>query len=139
VGAKIRRYKTIRYYLGTILSKVGQLIFFTSFLRPIARKVLYQISGVRDYYKLDVAKALTMKETFKEIVATDLTSLLQAIKTPTLIIWGDSDNMTPLKDAYLIHRGITGSRLDIIKHGEHNLNLQMPEVLAEKIIKFITN
>ena len=140
VGAKIRRQKSLRYYLGLVLGKLGKLIFFIpgfSFLQPFARKVLYWLIGARDYYQLEVEKAVIMKETFKKVVEQDLVSYLSKIKVPTLIIWGEKDNVTPLKDAYLINKEIAGSKLEIIKGGRHVPNMETPEILAEKILNFI--
>jgi len=140
VAPKIRRQKTFRYYLGLVLTKTGEVVFsipLLSSLRPFARKVLYHLIGTRDYYKLTLRDSLYLKETFKLIVKMDVTDLLAKIKAPVLIIWGDKDRLTPVKDAYLAHRKIENSRLEIIKDGKHGLNLEMPEALAEKILKFI--
>lgn len=140
VAPKIRRQKTLRYYLGLVLARTGEVVFsipLLSSLRPFARKVLYHLIGTRDYYKLTLRDSLYLKETFKLIVKMDVTDLLAKIKAPVLIIWGDKDRLTPVKDAYLAHRKIENSKLEIIKDGKHALNLEKPEMLAEKILKFI--
>lgn len=140
VAPKIRRQKTLRYYLGLILAKLGTLIFsipFLFLLRPLARKILYWLIGTRDYYKLDIERTIVMRETFKKVVGDDITSYLPKVKVPTLIIWGRKDKITPLKDAYLINREIEGSRLEIIPRGRHALHLEIPEVLANQILNFI--
>ena len=142
VAPKIRRQKNYRYCLGLISAKLGKIIFsipIFSFFRPLARRVLYAVIGTRDYYKLEIQKAVIMKETFKEIVGEELISYLPRIKTPTLIVWGEKDDMTPVKDAHLINKMIKGSKLEVIKKGEHALNLQFPEILAEKILNFIND
>jgi len=140
VAAKIRRQKNYRYYLGLILAYIGKIIFFLppfSFLQPLAKKVLYKVLGVHDYYKLDSQKTVIMKETFKKVVGEDLVGYLGGIKNQTLIVWGKKDNMTPFKDAVLINQAIKGSKLEVIEEGEHALNLQFPDLLAQKIITFI--
>jgi pimeloyl-ACP methyl ester carboxylesterase len=140
IAAKLHRQKTIRYYGGIFLAKVGNFVFclpFLSFLRPLAQKILYKLLGVRDYYKLELKKTFTMKETFRKVVDYDLTPYLPKIKTPTLIIWGTKDSDTPLGDAYLINKEIAGSKLELIDGGRHALNLQYPEKVAESIDKFV--
>lgn len=140
VAPKIRRQKNYRYYISLVLAKLGNVVFFIppfSFLQPLARKLLYKCIGTGDYYKLETQKAFTMKETFKKVVAEELVACLPGVKASTLIIWGASDDMTPLKDAHLVHEAIRGSRLEIVENGEHALNLQNPEVLVEKISNFI--
>jgi len=140
VAPKIRRHKTYQYYLGMILARLGNIVFYIppfSSLQPLAKKVLYRVLGVYDYRKLDMQKAVMMKETFKQVVGEDLVGYLSAITSSTLIVWGKSDNMTPLKDAALINQAVRGSVLDVIEKGEHFLNLQMPDILAQKIVNFI--
>ena len=140
VGAKIRRQKTLRYYAGLVLGKTGNLIFslpVLSLFRSLGRKVLYALMGTRDYYVLEVKKAVTMKETFKKVIGEDLTADLSCIKAPTLIVWGRKDRLTPLKDAYLIKKKIAGSKLEIIENQGHVPNLEAPKVLAEKVLNFI--
>ena len=139
VAPKIRRQKSYRYYLGLILSKLGKIVFsipIFSFFQPLARKVLYVLIGTRDYYKLELEKTITMKETFKKVIGEELIYYLPSIKISTLIIC-EKDAITPIKDAHLINKTIKGSRLEIVKDGEHALNLQMPEILAQKILNFI--
>lgn len=140
VAPKIRRHKTYQYYLGRALAYIGNIVFFVppfSFLQPLAKKVLYRILGVHDYHKLDMRKAVVMKETFKQVIREDLTQYLSAIKNPTLIVWGKKDIATPFKDAILINQAIAGSKIEIIENGGHALNLQFPEILAQKILNFI--
>ena len=140
VAPKLHRQKTFRHYGGLVLAKIGKLVFsipFLSFLHPLARKVLYELIGTRDYYRLELDKTNTMKETFKEVVGANLIPYLAAIKTPTLIVWGEKDQMVPISDAYLVNEEIKGSKLEIIKNGRHALNIENPEILAEKIIRFI--
>ncbi|MBI2042606.1 MAG: alpha/beta hydrolase [Candidatus Nealsonbacteria bacterium] len=140
IGAKVRRQRAFKYYIGLVLSKLGGLIFYVpvlSFLRPIGRKILYKIVGTKDYYALEIKKATTMKETFKKVVCQDLTGYLAGIKIATLIIWGAKDKMTPLRDAYLIKEKISDSRLEIIKNQGHVPHMEVPEILAEKILNFI--
>ena len=78
-----------------------------------------------------------MKQTFRNIISEDLTSLLYKIETPSLIIWGDKDKMTPLKDAYFLNKKISNSRLDILKGVNHAPHVEVPELVAEKVIKFM--
>lgn len=140
VAPKLHRQKTFRYYAGLFLAKIGKIVFsipILFFLHPLARKVLYELIGSRDYYRLELDKTNIMKETFKEVVGADLIPCLAAIKTPTLIVWGKKDQMTPISDAYLAHKAIENSKLEIIKNGRHALNIENPGILAEKIIKFI--
>lgn len=56
----------------------------------------------------------------------DQTHLLARILAPTLIIVGGEDQLTPLKDAQLMHREIRGSRLEVIEGAGHVSNMERP-------------
>lgn len=140
VAPALKRDKTIKYYFYLALAKVGKPIFslpILSFLRPLAQRILYKIEGTSDYYKLEVKKAVTMKETFKKVVAEDLRLCLPQIKNKTLIIWGKKDALTPFKDSREVKEKISDSRLEVFENEGHSLNLAVPEKLSEIIIRFL--
>lgn len=140
IAPAIVRRKTFEQNIFLGLAKIGHLIFSVpglSHLRPLAREFLYNFTGSRDYYKLEVAKSIAMKETFKRVVGEDLTHYLPKIKIHTLIIWGARDALTPIEEAYLIKNRLKNSNLEIISDGRHGLNLENPEILAQKILNFI--
>jgi len=56
------------------------------------------------------------------------------VKVPTMIIWGEKDDVVPLKNAYLINRKIKNSQLVIIPKGDHYLEQKLPEKLSEIIL-----
>ncbi len=119
------------------LSKIGNAIFslpLLNFSKPIARKFVYWLSGERDYHYL---QGDVMRETFRTVLVEDLTSFLPKIHTPTMVVWGEKDKMTPLSDAHAINRGIANSKLEILKNIGHNPHLEAPEKLAAIIDKFI--
>ena len=140
VSPAIRRRRTLKQYIFLGLAKMGNLVFtipILFFLRPLARKILYVFAGTKDYYKLEIRKAVRLKESFKKIVKEDLTYCLPKIKIPTLIIWGEKDVVTPVKEAYSIKNKIKNAKIEIIKDSQHGLNLEKPDILAEKIIQFL--
>ena len=60
-----------------------------------------------------------MKKTFQNIIKEDLKKYYKNITTDTLIIWGEKDIDTPLKDAYFMKRHIKGSGLIIYENSKH--------------------
>ncbi|MBI2449991.1 MAG: alpha/beta hydrolase [Candidatus Nealsonbacteria bacterium] len=145
VSPALRRRQTVKQIIFLFLTKLGKFVFTITgliLLWPLEekiKKILYKLAGTTDYHKLDINGMLMMKETFKKITKEDLTHCLSKIKSPTLIVWGAQDVMTPIREAYIAKKEINNARLEIIEDGEHGLNLQKPEILAEKIIRFITN
>lgn len=62
---------------------------------------------------------------------------LEKIKTPTLIICGTEDRMTPLKYSKYMHDRIPNSRLEVVDGAGHMLMLEQPGVLADSISVFM--
>lgn len=103
-----------------IIAKISRLF---TFLPPLVKRIIYSMVLRSDYpYKESV-----MKETFKKVIAEDLSEVISNIKVPTIIIWGDKDDITPIKDAYFLKEKIANSTLEIIKGASHILYLEYPE------------
>lgn len=103
-------------------------------LYPYLRKTAYILAGTRDYYLINNP---IMKETFKKVIAEDLTSNLSQIKIPTLIVWGKYDKLVPVETSYSINEKIQGSKLKIFENIGHNPHLECPEKLVDEIVDFI--
>ena len=76
-----------------------------------------------------------MRETYLNIINEDISGLFSQIKVPTVIIWGDKDDITPIADAYFINKEIKNSKLEILSGIGHRIRAEAPELLVEKIIK----
>jgi len=74
-----------------------------------------------------------MKQCLVMAVNEDLTSLLSSIQAETLLIWGDADTATPLKDGELMEKLIPNAGLAVIKDAGHFSFLDQP-VVFERII-----
>lgn len=59
-----------------------------------------------------------------------------SITKPTLIIWGDHDNLIPVENAYLFEKNIKGSKLVILKDIGHVPMEECPKKLASLIAEF---
>jgi pimeloyl-ACP methyl ester carboxylesterase len=67
----------------------------------------------------------------------DQTYLLPRILAPTLIIAGSEDQITPVKDAEVMHREIRGSRLEVIEGAGHVSNLERPAEFNRALRTFL--
>ncbi len=76
-----------------------------------------------------------MYQTFKNIVNIDLKCYLKDIKAKVLIIWGNKDISTPLKDGITMHKQIDNSELIVLDKATHFSYLDYP-ILINKIIYF---
>ncbi len=96
------------------------------------KKLLY-IFGSSDY------KALSpnMTKTFQNIIKEDLKYFLAYIETETLILWGEKDKATPLKDGKLINKKIKNSALITYPKATHFSYLEYPNLTYKIIENFL--
>ena len=69
----------------------------------------------------------------------DHTSLLETIKIPTLLIFGEDDKITDISMAKNIKELLPNSQLKIIKNCGHLSNLEQPEAFNKILIEFLTS
>lgn len=101
-------------------------------LRP-ARKLYYKI-----FYPLsDTLKNPELENSYRKIITQNLTDKLSLVRQPTLILWGDQDQYTPVADAYMIHEAISGSVLKVYEGIGHALPLKYPEKVFTEVDNFI--
>jgi pimeloyl-ACP methyl ester carboxylesterase len=67
----------------------------------------------------------------------DSTPTLATIDVPTLIVVGDEDALTPVKDARAMHLGIAGSRLEVIAGAGHVSNIERPATFNHVLSEFL--
>ena len=90
---------------------------------------LFNLFASTDYKNIDN----NMKKTFQNIINEDLKKHYKNISCETLIIWGENDYDTPLKDAYILNRIIKNSELIIYPKANHFSYLNYP-ILTNKIL-----
>lgn len=69
--------------------------------------------------------------------AFDVTSQLEQIKIPTLILCGAEDKMTPVKYSEYLQAGIVNSQLHIVENAGHMLMVEQPDIVADLLKQFI--
>ena len=97
------------------------------------RQKLFKHFASKDYNALPP----TMRNTFKNIVNEDLKKYLSSITSETLIIWGEKDQDTPLKDGLKITKLIKNSAIIVLKNATHYSYLQYPLLVNNIIYEFI--
>jgi pimeloyl-ACP methyl ester carboxylesterase len=68
---------------------------------------------------------------------SDSTSLLAEIDVPTLVVVGDEDVITPVKEARQMHERIRGSRLEVIPAAGHLSNVERPAAFNAALSDFV--
>jgi pimeloyl-ACP methyl ester carboxylesterase len=67
----------------------------------------------------------------------DLRSRLHEIDAPTLIVWGDRDNLIPLRCGHEFERLIPGARLSVYADTGHNAMIERPARFNTELAAFI--
>ena len=75
-----------------------------------------------------------MRAILSKVVNEDLTHLMPAIKTPTLLFWGNLDTATPLSDAKTMERLIPDAGL-VVAHGTGHFSFLENQGLFTAVIK----
>lgn len=77
-----------------------------------------------EYYRTYPDAALWITE-----LEEDLSADIASIQAPTLLLWGDSDPISPLEVGHRLHRILPDAVLEIISGGDHDLaRTHAPEV-----------
>ena len=62
-----------------------------------------------------------------------LPHLLSEVKTPTLVVWGDSDNIIPRDSGLQYVEGLADARMEVVAKAGHLVEWDQPDQLAELI------
>lgn len=118
------------------LAKTGKVIFHIfpfSIVKNLARKSLYKSAGAFDYYHTSGF----LRETFKNMIRTDLEPYMKKIKIPTILIWGENDKITPVWIAEKMKNTINNSQLAVAPNEGHSFLYKNPEKFIEVFLKYV--
>lgn len=68
--------------------------------------------------------------------SVDTRNILPTITVPTLLLWGESDERSPIAVAHQLGKEIAGARLALIPGAGHVSNLENPDVFSAEIRNF---
>lgn len=99
------------------------------------------LQSVRSYFgSADYNSASpVMRQTLVQLIHTDATPLLSKISCPTLLIWGENDTATPLKDAKKMEKLIPDAGLCTFKGCGHFAFLERPQDTNAILNSFLTH
>jgi pimeloyl-ACP methyl ester carboxylesterase len=69
----------------------------------------------------------------------DLTDHMAEIRSPTLVICGADDQMTPLRYSQFLAGSIPSAQLEVIPHAGHMVMLEQPQTVAHRLVAFLAN
>jgi len=133
VSAACVRKKTTKKSFFRHISKLVKVFYFLPYYAFLRKAVYKFIIRKSDYVYVEGI----MKSTYLNVVAEDLSFHLAFIRVPTIIIWGDKDEYTPISEGYFIEKQIKKSKIIVIPGAAHDLNRKQPEIVAEKVLENI--
>ncbi|PSO46608.1 MAG: hypothetical protein BRC24_01090, partial [Parcubacteria group bacterium SW_4_46_8] len=117
--------------LITSLATLLRPLFKLPFLRNMKGWLLRKINGI------DYQVNPKMYPTLKNIIAEDMRPILDQIKQPTLIVWGEADTVTPKEQAYTISEHIPQALVVMLPGAGHFSFIDAPRKAADSIMSFI--
>jgi len=113
----------VNQFDGSARLKIGRMVARN--LRSIKNRIptkYYQRWRIQFYKLIGSTDYLTtgkMRGTYSKVISEDLEPLLSKICQKTLLIWGEHDKDTPIKDAKLMDACIPNSTLAVIPDAGH--------------------
>ncbi len=129
--AGIKRKTSLKTKIYKLLKKSINLL--PKKYRKKYKQKLFSHFASTDYLNLPP----NMHETFKNIINEDLKKYYKNIKEETILIWGELDKDTPLKDGIKINKLIKNSALITYQDAYHYAYLTYPLLTVNIIKEFI--
>ncbi|HEX9923879.1 MAG TPA: alpha/beta hydrolase [Anaerolineae bacterium] len=132
--AGIRPDRTAGYYVKVTAAKATRRLtrLLPGPLGERVRATILSRLGSRDY-----RSAGKLRGTFVKVINEDLRHVLPHIQAPVLLVWGDSDTETPLKDGHLMAELIPQARLVVLPKTGHYCYLDDFPAFSRALLSFL--
>lgn len=133
-GVKPRR--SLSYYIKVYSFKLARRIYPLIIGKEKAGKKIEAMRAKRgsDDYK---SSSPVMRQVLVKAVNTDLKHVMPSISAPTLLIWGEEDTATPMRDARIMNKLIANSRLVSFAGAGHFSFVDNPYQVTAAVRRFI--
>lgn len=110
------------------LAKIGAVFAYI----PGATGIFYKLVREQDYYKAPPI----MKKTMTNVIGEEIIEDLPQIAVPTLVIWGEKDTITPLRNVAFF-KTIPTMELRTIAEARHSPQFTHPDTVADIVATFL--
>lgn len=83
------------------------------------------------------AGPFTLYRTLRHLLADDVRPLLPRIPHRTLLIWGEHDPITPVRDGVVMRDALRNARLVVVPAAAHNVMADRPEEFVRLVVDFL--
>ena len=111
--------------MADFITKYGWAKDTQALLKGMGRKMLLEEEPDVVFHDFNACNNFNVKEKVAQITM------------PTLIIGGEQDRMTPLKQSYFLHAQIEDSQLAIVEGAGHFMALEQPREVTRVVTKFL--
>ena len=116
---------SVRKKIVTLLAKIGKPLKKI----PLVDKVFHRLTGSTDYSRAPE----NMKQTLKNMLDSDKKLNFEKIETPTFILWGKKDTITPPRQATAMYEKLPHAKLKFYDNWTHAPYISHPAELAKVI------
>lgn len=120
-----RWHKRLKRLVFFTLAKLGRQLPYKKTLRSW----LYLLARERDYFQATQLQKATMKQAIRQ----DIRQFASRVAVPTLLIWGENDQTTPLFMGKSLTSLIPQSKLRVITQARHSPQYTHPDKVVELI------
>ncbi|MFB4165589.1 alpha/beta fold hydrolase [Alteribacillus sp. JSM 102045] len=117
-SAGIKPKRKLKYYVKVYTYKAFKKLLKLPVIKRYEEGILKKVKGKlgsADYKNVSG----TMQQTMVKVVNEDLRHHLPHIKAPTLLVWGENDEATPVEDGRLMEEMIPDSGLVVLEKAGH--------------------
>lgn len=135
-SAGILPVKTLKKTVRQKVFKAGKAVLSLAPVKAVFPDALDQFRahfGSADYN----AASGFLRDTMVKVINEDLQPYLAGIHCPTLLIWGDQDTATPMRDAHIMEKEIPDAGLVVVKNAGHFSFLKDPYLVIAVIQSFL--
>lgn len=133
-GVKPRR--SLKYYFKVYTYKMGKRLMPLIYGKDGAQKRIEEMRTKRGSSDYNNASPM-MRAILSKVVNEDLKHCMPKIKAPTLLIWGENDTATPLRDAQIMEKLIPDAGLVSFPGCGHYSFLDNPIQFAAVLRSFL--
>src|SRR3990170_1408912 len=112
--------------------RIVEALIPTLFTKSVSTDVINEIAVIMSEFHPVGMKAMALA-----FAKADLRDMLPTIEVPTLLLYGEADQRSPLNVAENLHSRIPASRLVIIPGVGHQSNLEAPEIFNAEVRRFL--
>jgi pimeloyl-ACP methyl ester carboxylesterase len=135
-AAGVKPKRNLKYYLKVYSFKTAKVLARTCLPAKLAERFIQWM--IKSNSSADYAAASSkLRAILSKVVNEDLKHVMPNIKAPTLLVWGEKDTATPLKDAKIMENLIPDAGLVSFPGCGHYSFLDNPMQFAAVLTSFL--